>query len=130
MSASWNANELELDKIKAIADSDEDTPVLMVNINKYLDGEYPNGDSYKSYMKILPQILAEVAGKVLWQLPVLGQPVGSQAADEILGIWYPSHKSFLALRTAPSYEENFRLKNLCISKAVIHRCPADIIPKD
>ena len=96
MSASWNANELELDKIKAIADSDEDTPVLMVNINKYLDGEYPNGDSYKSYMKILPQILAEVAGKVLWQVPVLGQPVGSQAADEILGIWYPSHKSFLA----------------------------------
>ena len=130
MSASWNANELELDKIKAIADSGEDTPVLMVNINKYLDGEYPNGDAYKSYMKILPQILAEVAGKLLWQVPALGQPVGSQAADEILGIWYPSHKSFLALRTAPSYEENFRLKNLCISKAVIHRCPADIIPKN
>ena len=100
MSASWNANELELDKIKAIADSDEDTPVLMVNINKYRDGEYPNGDSYISYMKILPQILEEVADKVLWQVPTLGQPVGSQAADEILGIWYPSHKSFPALRTA------------------------------
>ena len=76
------------------------TPVLMVNMNKYRDGEYPNGGSYKSYMKILPQILAEVAGKVLWQVPALGQPVGSQAADEILGIWYPSHKSFPALRTA------------------------------
>ena len=106
------------------------TLVLMVNMNKYRDGEYPTSDAYKSYMKILPKILTEVAGKVLWQVPILGQPVGSQAADEILGIWYPSHKSFLALRTAPSYEENFRLKNLCISKAVIHRCPADIIPKD
>ena len=53
------------------------TPVLMVNMNKYRDGEYPNGGSYKSYMKILPQILAEVAGKVLWQVPALGQPVGS-----------------------------------------------------
>ena len=102
----------------------------MVNMNKYRDREYPTNDAYKSYMKILPKILTEVAGKALCQVTILGQPVGSQAADEILGIWYPSHKSFLALRTAPSYEENFRLKNLCISKAVIHRCPAHIIPKD
>ena len=79
-------------------------------------------------MKILPKILDEVGGKLLWQLPTLGQPVGSQAADAILGIWYPSHKSFLALPTAPSSVENFRIKNLCVSEAVIHRCPADIIP--
>ena len=78
------------------------TLVLMVNMNKYRDGEYPTSDAYKSYMKILPKILIEVAGKVLWQVPILGQPIGSQAADEILGIWYPSHKSFLALRTASS----------------------------
>ena len=83
------------------------TPALMVNMNKYRDGEYPTSDAYKSYMKISPKILTEVAGKVLWQVPILGQPDGSQAADEIFGIWYPSHKSFLALRTASSYDENF-----------------------
>jgi len=100
----------------------------MININKYNDGEYPYGKAYQDYMKILPKILDEVGGKLLWQLPTLGQPVGSQAADEILGIWYPSHKSFLALSIAPSSVENFRIKNLCVSEAVIHRCPADIIP--
>ena len=69
-------------------------------------------------MKILPKILDEVGGKLLWQLPTLGQPVGSQATDEILGIWYPSHKSFLALPIALSSVENFRIKNLCVSEAV------------
>ena len=100
----------------------------MVNINKYNDGEYPDGKAYQDYMKILPQILDEVGGKLLWQLPALGQPVGSQATDEILGFCYPSHKSFLALPTAPSSVENFRIKNFCASEAVIHRCHADIIP--
>ena len=129
MEGQWNANEREVAEIKAIASSQSDSPVLMININKYNDGEYPNGETYRNYMKILPKILDEVGAKVLWQLPALGQPVGSQAADEILGIWYPSHKSFLSLPTAPSSIENFRIKNACVSKAVVHRCPADVIPK-
>ena len=129
MEGQWNANEREVAEIKVVASSKSDSPVLMVNINKYNDGEYPNGETYRDYMKILPKIMNEVGAKVLWQLPALGQPVGSQAADEILGIWYPSHKSFLSLPTAPSSVENFRLKNLCVSEAVVHRCPADVIPK-
>ena len=129
MEGQWNANKREVAEIKVVASSKSDSPVLMININKYNDGEYPNGETYRDYMKILPKIMNEVGAKVLWQLPALGQPVGSQAADEILGIWYPSHKSFLSLPTAPSSVENFRLKNLCISEAVIHRCPADVIPK-
>ena len=129
MEGQWNANEREVAEIKVVASSKSDSPVLMVNINKYNDGEYPNGETYRDYIKILPKILDEVGAKVLWQLPALGQPVGSQAADEILGIWYPSHKSFLSLPTAPSSVENFRLKNLCVSEAVVHRSPADVIPK-
>ena len=129
MEGQWNANEREVAEIKVVASSKSDSPVLMININKYNDGEYPNGETYRDYMKILPKIMNEVGAKVLWQLPALGQPVGSQAADEILGIWYPSHKSFLSLPTAPSSVENFRLKNLCVSEPVVHRCPADVIPK-
>ena len=43
MEGEWKVNENELAEIKAIADSNLDTPVLMININKYNDGEYPNG---------------------------------------------------------------------------------------
>ena len=128
MEGQWNANDKELAEIKSIAEGDVDTAVLMININKYNDGSYPDDKACQHYLKILPQILDDIGGKLLWQLPALGQPVGSQAADEILGIWYPSHKSFLALPTAPSSVENFRIKNFCVSEAVIQRCPADIIP--
>ena len=33
-------------KIYEIAGSDDDRPVLMVNLNKYLDGDYRNGATY------------------------------------------------------------------------------------
>ena len=114
MEGHWNANERAVAQIKAVASSKSDGPVLMININKYNDGEHLNGETYRDYMKLLPKILDEMGAKVLWQLPALGQPVESQAADEILGIWYPFHKSFLSLPIAPSSVENFRLKNLCV----------------
>ena len=72
MEGQWNANDRELAEIKSIAEGDVDTPVLMININKYNDSEYPDGKVYQDYMKILPKILDEVGGKLLWQLPTLG----------------------------------------------------------
>ena len=117
-------------EIKAIAMSDNDGPVLMVNLNKYAEGEYPDGAAYKDYMGALDILLERVGGKILWRTRVLGRPIGSQPLDEILGAWYPSHKSFLALREQGEVsDENFRLRNLAVTAAVIHRCPEDRIPK-
>ena len=117
-------------KIEEIANSDDDKPVLMVNLNKYAEGEYPNGTIYKDYMKALDVLLENVGAKILWRTPVYGQPIGTQPLDEILGAWYPSHKAFLALREqGKASEENFRLRNLAVEYAVIHRCPEIGIPK-
>ena len=117
-------------KIEEIANSDDDKPVLMVNLNKYAEGEYPNGTIYKDYMKALDVLLEKVGAKILWRTPVYGQPIGTQPLDEILGAWYPSHKAFLALREqGKASEENFRLRNLAVEYAVIHRCPEIGIPK-
>ena len=44
-------------KIEEIAQSDDDTPVLMVNLNKYSEGEYPSGKVYQDYMKALNILL-------------------------------------------------------------------------
>ena len=117
-------------KIEEIANSDDDKPVLMVNLNKYSDGEYPNGTIYNDYMKALDVLLEHVGAKILWRTPVYGQPIGTQPLDEILGAWYPSHRAFLALREqGEASEENFRLRNLAVEYAVIHRCQEDGIPK-
>ena len=102
----------------------------MVNLNKYSEGEYPDGAIYKDYMKALDVLLELIGGVILWRTPVYGQPIGTQPLDEILGAWYPSHKAFLALRDQGKIsEENFRLRNLAVESAVIHRCPEDAIPK-
>ena len=118
-------------KIEEIANSDNDRPVLMVNLNKYFEGEYPNGTIYKDYIMALDVLLEQhLESKVLWRMPVYGTPLGAQSLDEISGIWYPSHKAFLALRNqGKASEENFRLRNLAVENAVVHRCPEDVIPK-
>ena len=123
-----NADEYEV--IKKIASSSNDGPVLMININKYLpDAGYPDGKLYQDYMKALNVLLDQIGARILWHMPALGQPVGTQPADEILGAWYPSHKSFLSLREQPGSDESFRCRDLCVRQAVVHRCPENIIPK-
>ena len=54
MEGQWNANEREVTEIKALASSQSDSPVLMININKYNDDESPSGETYRVYMKISP----------------------------------------------------------------------------
>ena len=72
MEGEWKVNENELAEIKAIADSNLDTPVLMINIKKYNDGEYPNSGTFWDSMKILPKISDEVGAKVLLAITCAG----------------------------------------------------------
>ena len=68
------------------------------------------------------RLLLEVGGRILWRTAVLGHVVGTQAVDEAIGIWYPSHQSFLILMSAPSSGENMRLRSLAVEQADLHRC--------
>ena len=116
--------------IEKIANSNEDGPVLMVALNKYVEGIYPNGSIYNEYIDALAALLKQIGARILWRTPVYGQPIGSQPVDEILGEWYPSHKAFLALNNQGHIsDETLRLRNLAVELAVVHRCPEDGIPK-
>ena len=122
-------NLAEFAEIEKIA-SGQDGPVLMINLNRYVpEAHYPNGELYRSYMSALSTLLVQVGGKILWQMPVYGQPIGEQSVHEVLGIWYPTHGAFLALRSQAGSAENFRLRNLAVETAVTHRCPDGVIPK-
>ncbi len=122
-------NESELEAIRLVAQSGHDKPVVMLNLNRYVEeAEYPEGDLYRSYMSVLEGLLPRVGAKILWRTPVFGQPVGEQPIDEILAAWYPTHQAFLELPDAPGAEENFRLRRECVEYAVIHRCLGDRDP--
>ena len=129
MSEATNRNDDEIGVIRRIADSGEDGPVLMLNLNRYSkEAGFPDGDLYNDYMSVLERFLPVVGGQILWRHPVLGQPVGEQELDEVLAAWYPTHQAFLDLPDAPGADENFRLRRLAVEYAVIHRCSGAVQP--
>jgi hypothetical protein len=122
-------NEDELAIIKAIAESSDDGPILMLNLNRYRPGTgFPGVGLHKDYIDRLEKFLRIVGGAILWHHAVHGQAVGDQSIDEVLAAWYPSHHGFLDLSTAPGAAENYRLRGECVEYAVIHRCAGDQFP--
>jgi uncharacterized protein (DUF1330 family) len=118
-----NVHHGQIAEFKRIAASDNDTSVLMLNLNRYTaDASHPDGDLYKEYMAVLSALLEEVGGKVLWRTQVHGCVVGEQEIHEALGIWYPAHQAFLDLMTAPSSKKNMELRSLAVEYADLHRC--------
>lgn len=121
-----NVNPAEINRINEIADSGNDGPVLMLNLNRYRpEAGFPDGDLYSEYMAILAKAVAEVGGKVLWQTSVRGRVVGEHAFHEALGAWYPTHQAFLNLSANPYSDENMRLRSLAVEEALLLRCDPD-----
>ena len=50
------------DEMEIIAKSDKDYPVLMINQNRYLKGEFSNGDLYLKWRSINKKMISEVKG--------------------------------------------------------------------
>ena len=122
-------NDDEILRIREIAESGRDGPVLMINLNYYsVEARFPNGELYRNYMEVLASFLPVVGAKILWRHPIFGQVTGEQRVHEILAAWYPTHQAFLDLPTAPGAEENFRLRALAVEHAVIHRVAGDTYP--
>lgn len=123
-------NESEIAAIRQIAEGGQDRPVLMLNMNRYTQAAaYPDGEPYRRYIAGLEALVESLGGKILWRLPVFGQPVGPQERiDEILAIWYPTHQAYLDVPGAPGGEENYRLRRLCVETAQIQRCAGEPLP--
>ena len=124
MSTLPDRNELEFAEIEVIANSENDRPVFMLNLNKYFDrsGFLNQNEKYNNYIKTVYAILYETGGKMLWRSTVHDQMVGNQEIDEIWAVWYPSHKAFLNLKDVPTAAKSFTLKRQVVERAVIHRC--------
>ncbi len=113
-----NLDMNEIAAIKSIAGSENDGPVLMLNLNRYVpEANYPDGDLYNEFKRIMAKLVAEVDGKILWRTSVHGRIVGDQNIHEALGIWYPTHQAFLDLAKAPSSDENMRLRSITVEDA-------------
>ena len=101
------------DEMEIIAKSKNDYPVLMINQNRYLKSEFPDGDLYSKWRTINKKMINEVNGKVIWTLKVEAPYLingNLEPLDEILAYWYPSHKAFLSMVNSQHRKDNFGLR--------------------
>jgi hypothetical protein len=117
-------NEEEAKIMAEIAGS-SDHQLLMMNLNRYKPGNFPDGTLYHEWRKINAEMIGNVGGKILWTLPVKGHILTNgpeEPLDEILAYWYPSHQSFLDMREFEITKRNFEIRKRLIDYAIVHRC--------
>ena len=127
-----NIIQKDREEKEKIASSDNDYPVLMINQNRYIEGEFPKGKLYLKWRSVNKKMIDEVKGNIIWTIPVKGQILINghlETLDEILAYWYPTHKSFLEMINSPHRKENFDIRKELISYAVIHRCDGRNVPQ-
>jgi uncharacterized protein (DUF1330 family) len=111
----------QLEEITALANSDEDGPLVMLNLNRYRDRE-----EYGKYGEVAMRVLEKVGGRILWYAPAEATVVGENGDtyDEVIAVWYPSAKAFVALATDPETlaARDHRLDGL--EYATLIRCTA------
>lgn len=108
-----------------------DYPVLMINLNRYRPGLFPDSSLYQQWRKVNTEMIGNVGGKILWTLPVKGQILINgplEPLDEILAYWYPSHQSFLDIPKFEITRKNFEIRKELIDFAVVHRCDGRNLP--
>ena len=118
-------NDVDLERMKKIAASDNDEPLLMLNLNRYIAGEYPNGKLYNEWRRVNKQMLDASEGKLLCVLPVRGKRLSngvSEDLDEVIAFWYPTHQSFLNMTKLDLFQRNGELRNQIIDWAAVYRC--------
>ena len=81
-----NVNIEEIEKFKEIAGTSKDCSIIMLNLNEYsAEAEFPNGELYKDYMEILNILLAEVGGRILWQIEASATLIGNKKFMKLWG---------------------------------------------
>ena len=111
----------QIEELNALAKSDADGPLVMLNLNRYRDRE-----AYGRYGEVAMRVLEKVGGRVLWYAPAEATVVGENGDtyDEVIAVWYPSAQAFLDLALDPETlaARDHRLEGL--ERATLIRFPA------
>jgi uncharacterized protein (DUF1330 family) len=118
-------DQQQLAEVSAIAGSDGDRPVVMLNLNRYRDR-----DAYYRYAAVAATVLERVGGRVLWHAQTEGTVIGDQTDlyDEVIAVWYPSVEAFLALVTDSDLLAVRDDRAAGLERAALIRCAADAEP--
>ena len=99
------------EQIKALVESDLETPVVMLNLLKFAErADGGNGagsarDSYARYGDRVRSMLESVGGRILWQGRADSVVIGGEGDewDAVILVEYPSRKAFIEMTSSPKY---------------------------
>ncbi|HMF84566.1 MAG TPA: DUF1330 domain-containing protein [Acidimicrobiia bacterium] len=98
------------EQIKALVESDLETPVVMLNLLRFAEraggnGEGSGRDSYTRYGERVRSMLEQVGGRILWQGRADSVVIGGEDDewDAVILVEYPSRKAFLEMTSSPKY---------------------------
>jgi uncharacterized protein (DUF1330 family) len=100
------------EQIKALLESDLETPVVMLNLLKFAERAGGNGggsgrDSYARYGERVRTMLEQVGGRILWQGRADSVVIGGEDDewDAVILVEYPSRKAFIEMTSSPKYDD-------------------------
>lgn len=130
----------EPEQIARLVADEREGPVVMLNLNRYrARAAYPDGhpdadvsgrEAYRRYGAVAARALTEIGGRPLWSAPVEQVLVGCdhEAYDEVIAVWYPSRKAFLAMAQIPWYREALVHREAGMERAALIACAASAEP--
>lgn len=134
MSDHFFPTDEQMAAFQAIAGSDDDGPIVMLNLNKfrplaqYQDGHVEDGltgaQAYLRYGAVAVEAIAATGGKIVWMATTEDPFIGCdhEGYDEVVTVWYPSHAAFLALTDHPGYTEALAHREAALERAAVIPC--------
>jgi uncharacterized protein (DUF1330 family) len=134
-----NPTAEQIGTLQAIAGSDADGPLVMLNLNTYRDraayaGDPPGGaspdvsgrEAYERYGETALAVLNRVGGEILWHANATLTVIGDDAdgCDEVIAVRYPSAQAFLDLALAPEVLAALPHRDAALARAALIRCDA------
>lgn len=132
-----NPDSEQIAAIAAIAGSDADAPLVMLNLNRYreraaYEGEPSGGGSpdvsgreaYERYGETAMAVLHRIGGAVLWHAQSTMTVIGDEhdRYDEVIAVRYPSAQAFLELAMDPEIALALAHRNAGLERAALIRC--------
>jgi uncharacterized protein (DUF1330 family) len=126
--------ERQLADIAAVAGTEADGPIVMLNLNRYRDrADYgddgPDGvdpdvsgrEAYGRYGEVAMGAIAATGGAVVWFTESTGTVIGrdDDRFDEVVAVWYPSRAAFLSLVEVDGYAAALSHRTAALERAMI-----------
>lgn len=110
-----------------------DTPVVMLNLNRYrntavYEPDHPHSgrglsgrEAYLHYGVVAQAAIAHVGGRILWAADAREVVIGCEhdRYDEGVAVWYPSRAAFMDLPTYPGYDEAHVHREAAVEQATL-----------